>query len=92
MQSNIINNIKEQVTLTTQKKSPEQNHKSKKAAETDLNGNAANLTDDIVELSAPQTFTQNSSDGKKVSKPVTNEEKSALFDSFSGMRTFSIYS
>lgn len=58
----------------------------------DQKGAANHLPEDFVDLSAPQGITLKTSAGKRNSTHVTNEEKKALFDSFSGKTGFSVYS
>lgn len=92
MPSVINNNSKEHITTATEKKSSNQNHTSVKTAVNDHNGNTVNLPEDIVNLSASQAAAKNPSGSKNSSTAVTSEEKTALFDPFSGRMSFSIFS
>lgn len=91
MQAINANSSKDQNSFPVQNKSSEKDQTSVKATD-DHTGTASHFPEDFVELSAPQSFTQNPSTGKKASTHVTNEEKKALFDSFSGRTGFSVYS
>lgn len=90
MQPINANRSKDQNSYPVQKKSTGHNQPSAKASD-DYNGTATNTPEDFVELSTPHNFTQSSTKGKKTSTHVTNEEKKALFDSFSSKSSFSVY-
>lgn len=91
MQPINANSSKDQNSYPVQKK-PSGNNQSSAKASDDYNAPANHTPEDFVELSAPHNVTQRPPTGKKISTHVTNEEKKALFDSFSSKSSFSIYS
>lgn len=82
MQPVTTSNIQTQITPTLQKKPSEQNQQPAKATPNNIEGNSANLSEDIVTLSTPQIPKANFNPNIP-SIPVSHEEMKALYKAFS---------
>lgn len=91
MQPIITSNIKEHIPAAIQKRPSGHSFATTKAEANDQKESSAFHQEDIIDLSTAQTSPQSPSRIIKNSTPVTNEERSALLDSFSDKKSFSIY-
>jgi hypothetical protein len=83
-------NIQNHISTPIQKSPSKQNDKPAKTASNVRAVNAVNYPEDVVNLSTSATAQSPAS--KRPSTPLSNSEKDALLNSFSGKTSFSIYS